>query len=144
MRISAKRLRYGLEAFDDLFGGRLKPYISTSRKLQDQLGLIHDLDVWVQFIPAFIEEERARIVNYFGSDRPLKRLLPGLLAFQNSRREMRAAAYADFLVQWAEIEAAKTWEEMLGLLNTPMDLESALRLLEAARAKNIPEEDNPA
>ena len=144
MRISAKRLRYALEAFDDLFGGRLKPYISTSRKLQDQLGLIHDLDVWVQFIPAFIEEERARIVNYFGSDRPLKRLLPGLLAFQNSRREMRAAAYADFLVQWAEIEAAKTWEEMLGLLNTPMDLESALRLLEAARTKNITEEDNPA
>ena len=139
MRISAKRLRYTLEAFDDLYGGRLKPFISTGRKLQDQLGLIHDLDVWIFFVPAFIEEERARIVGYFGSDGPLKRLLPGLLTFQKSRREMRDAAYAEFLVSWAEIEAAKTWEEMMRLLNTPMDLDSALRLLEAARAGQNPE-----
>jgi Uncharacterized conserved protein len=139
MRISAKRLRYTLEAFDDLYGGRLKPFISTGRKLQDQLGLIHDLDVWIFFVPAFIEEERARIVGYFGSDGPLKRLLPGLLTFQKSRREMRDAAYAEFLVSWAEIEAAKIWEEMMRLLNTPMDLDSALRLLEAARAGQNPE-----
>ena len=146
MRISAKRLRYTLEAFDDLFSGRLKPYISTGRKLQDQLGFIHDMDVWIQFVPAFIEEERARIVGYFGSDRPLKRLLPGLQAFQESRRGLREAAYAEFLVSWSEIEAAKTWEEMMRLLNTPMDLESALRLLEAARANNNPEAEpgNPA
>ncbi len=139
MRISAKRLRYTLEAFDDLFSGRLKPYISIGRKLQDQLGFIHDLDVWIQFVPAFIEEERGRIAGYFGSDRPLKRLLPGLLAFQNSRRELREAAYADFLVSWSEIESAKTWDEMIRLLNTPMDLESALRLLESARAQEKPE-----
>jgi hypothetical protein len=146
MRISAKRLRYTLEAFDDLFNGRLKTFISVVRKLQDQLGLIHDLDVWIQFVPAFIEEERARIVGYFGSDGPLKRLLPGLLAFQNSRQALREAAYNEFLASWAVIEAAKTWEEMMRLLNTPMDLESALRMLEAARSGNNPEAepDSPA
>ena len=146
MRISAKRLRYTLEAFDDLFNGRLKTFISVVRKLQDQLGLIHDLDVWIQFVPAFIEEERARIVGYFGSDGPLKRLLPGLLAFQNSRQALREAAYTEFLASWAVIEAAKIWEEMMRLLNTPMDLESALRMLEAARSGNNPEAepDSPA
>ena len=122
----------------------MKPYISTGRKLQDQLGSIHDLDVWIQLVPAFIEEERARIVGYFGSDGPLKRLLPGLLAFQNSRRGLREAAYADFLVSWSEIETAKTWEEMMRMLNTPMDLESALRLLEAARANSSLDNGGPA
>ncbi|HOG77893.1 MAG TPA: CHAD domain-containing protein [Anaerolineaceae bacterium] len=145
MRISAKRLRYTLEAFDDLYDGRLKPYLSTVRKMQDQLGLIHDLDVWIMYVPTFIEEERARIVGYFGTDHPLKRLLPGLTAFQNSRQVMRESAYIEFLGSWSEIEAAKTWEEMMRLLNTPMDLESALRLLESVRSANNPngEIDNP-
>jgi len=133
MRISAKRLRYAMETFEELYGGQLKPYITTARKLQDQLGAIHDLDVWIVMIPQFIEEEKTRILGYFGNPRPLRRLLPGLEAFRQSRIAQREAEYADFLKEWAKIEDAQTWDKLLKLINTPMDLEAAVQ------ARNVEE-----
>jgi CHAD domain-containing protein len=128
MRISAKRLRYAMETFEELYGGQLKPFIAIARKLQDQLGAVHDLDVRIAFIPQFIEEEKARIVGYFGNPRPLRRLLPGLEAFRISRGALREAAYSQFLKDWAQIEEDRTWDKLLELINTPLDLEAALRL----------------
>ena len=139
MRISAKRLRYAMETFEELYGGQLKPYITTARKLQDQLGAIHDLDVWIAFIPQFIEEEKARIVDYFGNPRPLRRLLPGLEAFRQSRITQREAEYADFLKEWAKIEDDQTWDKLLKLINTPMDLEAAVQ---AHKAEEKPQDNS--
>jgi hypothetical protein len=139
MRISAKRLRYAMETFEELYGGQLKPFITTARKLQDQLGAIHDLDVWIVMIPQFIEEERARIVGYFGNVRPLRRLLPGLETFRQSRIALREAGYANFLKEWAKIEEEQTWDKLLKLINTPMDLEAAVQ----ARKAEEKSQDNP-
>lgn len=130
MRISAKHLRYTMETFEELYGGQLKPYIAIARKLQDQLGAIHDLDVWIAFIPQFTDEEKERIVGYFGNPRPLRRLLPGLEAFRQSRITLREAAYTQFMKDWAKIEEEKTWDNLLKLINTPLDLESVLRARE--------------
>jgi len=127
MRISAKRLRYSLEAFEELYGEPLKPYISEVKKLQDVLGWIHDLDVWTEMIPVFIEEERQRILIYFGHDRPLKRLLPGLKAFAEQRRQLREAAYLDFLHIWIVQNEEGTWEALKKLIATPIDLEKAVQ-----------------
>ena len=138
MRISAKRLRYAMETFEELYGGQLKPYITTARKLQDQLGAIHDLDVWIVMIPQFIEEEKTRILGYFGNPRPLRRLLPGLEAFRQSRIAQREAEYADFLKEWAKIEDAQTWDKLLKLINTPMDLEAAVQ---ARKAEEKPQDN---
>jgi CHAD domain-containing protein len=131
MRISAKRLRYAMETFEDLYGGQLKPYITTARKLQDLLGTIHDLDVWIAFIPQFIEDEKTRIVDYFGNPRPLRRLLPGLEAFRQSHIDAREATYREFLADWAEIEKETTWNNLLKLINTPLDLEAVLRAIDS-------------
>ena len=139
MRISAKRLRYAMETFEELYGGQLKPYITTARKLQDQLGAIHDLDVWIAFIPQFIEEEKARIVDYFGNPRPLRRLLPGLEAFRQSRITLREAEYANFLKEWAKIEDDQTWDKLLKLINTPIDLEAAVQ---ARKAEEKPQDNS--
>ena len=139
MRISAKRLRYAMETFEELYGGQLKLYITTARKLQDQLGAIHDLDVWIVMIPQFIEEEKTRILGYFGNPRPLRRLLPGLEAFRQSRIAQREAEYADFLKEWAKIEDAQTWDKLLKLINTPMDLEAAVQ---ARKAEEKPQDNS--
>ncbi len=126
MRISAKRLRYSIEAFEDLYQDPIKPFISEVKKLQDALGLVHDLDVWIAFVPAFIEEERARIRAYFGHEGPLKRLLPGLNAFVDSRKALREGAYTDFLKTWDAQAEAKTWEKFKRLIATPINLENAM------------------
>ncbi len=126
MRISAKRLRYSIEAFEDLYQDPIKPFISEVKKLQDALGLVHDLDVWIAFVPAFIEEERERIRNYFGHEGPLKRLLPGLDAFAESRKAMREDAYTEFIKLWDAQSEAKLWDKLKKLIATPINLENAL------------------
>jgi CHAD domain-containing protein len=126
MRISAKRLRYSIEAFEDLYKDPIKPFISEVKRLQDALGLVHDLDVWIAFVPEFIEEERQRIRAYFGHEEPLRRLLPGLNAFTESRKTMREDAYDEFLRVWDAQSEAKFWERIKKLIATPINLENAL------------------
>ena len=130
MRISAKRLRYTMEAFADLYGANLKPFINQTRKFQDVLGEIHDADVWIEMIPRFIQEEQERITIYFGNPRPLKRLLPGLEAFQANRSAKRKADYQRFLEMWNKAEEEQLWEALLKLINAPLNLEVAMRALQ--------------
>lgn len=131
MRISAKRLRYTLETFENLYLGQLKSTINVMRDLQDFLGMIHDMDVWIEYIPVFIDEERNRIMTYFGHDRPLRRLLPGLEAFQHSKQVVRDETYTKFLVFWQQVKADGIWDKLLRLIQTPIDLEAAIRFREA-------------
>ncbi len=141
MRISAKRLRYTMEAFADLYGARLKPFINQTRKFQDILGDIHDTDVWIEMIPSFIQEEGERISIYFGNDRPLKRLLPGLEAFRVNRSEKRKVDYLKFLDMWAKAEEERVWDELLKLINAPLNLEVALRSLQQVENSQTPQEE---
>lgn len=129
MRISAKRLRYTMEAFADLYGSNLKPFINQVRRFQDVLGEIHDADVWIALIPRFIQEERERIEVYFGNDRPLRRLLPGLEAFKANRSEKRKADYQRFLEMWQQAEQEQVWGELLKLINAPLDIEAVMKAL---------------
>jgi hypothetical protein len=89
-------------------------------------GLVHDLDVWIAFVPEFIEEERQRIRAYFGHEEPLKTLLPGLNAFTESRKIMREDAYDEFLRVWDAQSEAKFWERIKKLIATPINLENAM------------------
>ncbi len=143
MRISAKRLRYTMEAFADLYGANLKAFINQTRKFQDILGDIHDADVWVGMIPHFIQEEEERISVYFGNARPLKRLLPGLEAFQANRTEKRKADYQRFLGMWGKAEEEHLWDELLKLINVPLNLEVALRSLQQLEASQVPQQESP-
>ncbi len=143
MRISAKRLRYTMEAFADLYGASLKPFINQTRKFQDMLGDIHDADVWIEMIPRFIQEEGERISIYFGNSRPLKRLLPGLEAFRVNRIEKRKADYLRFLAIWAKGEEEHLWEELLKLINAPLSLEVALHSMQQFENPQTPQEESP-
>lgn len=131
MRLSAKGLRYTLEVYDAIYEAHLVNFIQSMRLLQDSLGLIHDLDVWIEWIPKFIEDERKRIQDYFGNLRPLEPLLPGLEAFRNSCIARRDQAYYEFMVLWQNILSDNTWEELLKVINIPFDLNAAIQALES-------------
>lgn len=130
MRISAKHLRYTLEAFESLYGDEIKPFINQAKKLQDLLGSIHDADVWTDMIPKFIKEEEQRISTYFGHDRPLRRLLPGLKAFAENRRLSRAEDYQVFLQTWDKTLQEGVWEKLETLINAPLNIGEAIKLLQ--------------
>lgn len=56
MRIAAKRLRYGLEVFGELFGPYAPKAGKRAKDLQDLIGEIHDCDVMLPLVSEIIAE----------------------------------------------------------------------------------------
>lgn len=119
MRIAAKHLRYTLEIFSSLYADELKPYLKALRQTQEMLGEIHDCDVWMIYLPKFEEKERARALRYYGSDRPFRRLLPGLEAYLAERTATRDRLYAEFLQKWQTWRQEGLWDLLINEVSTP-------------------------
>jgi hypothetical protein len=111
MRIAAKRLRYILEVTGDAFG----PYagrnaVKATKDLQDLLGEIHDCDVQLPEVAAFLEELMAEDAAAAGADpkdlarTPHRRTYQGLVALQVHLRARRRVLFADFLEMWRDLE----------------------------------------
>ncbi|MCL4561900.1 MAG: CHAD domain-containing protein [Chloroflexi bacterium] len=119
MRIASKHLRYTMEVFATLYPGELKDPIQTSRKNQDLLGEIHDSDVWIAFLPGFIEQERLATQEFYGHLRGFRRLIPGILAYQEDRQQAREQFYADFVAFWRQQKEQKIWENLSAAIQIP-------------------------
>lgn len=115
LRKATKRVRYMLEMLDPLSGGALSDVADRFQALQDDLGAIHDCDVWIAEIPPFLARERERTVAYFGSPRPFARIVAGAEFLLDDRRAERSTLYGSFV---------KTWERELadGLFGRASDL----------------------
>ncbi len=124
MRIAAKRLRYTLETFAECYAGNLKPSLQTLRQAQDALGQIHDCDVWLEILPAFIQKEQQRTIRYFGHSRPLKRLLPGFDFFQQQQIAHRQQIYQQFLQSWKTWQEAQRWNALRETVAIPIASEA--------------------
>lgn len=112
MRIAAKRLRYALEVFEPLYAAELQDALELARKIQTDLGAIHDCDVWQQCLPEFLERERRRTENYFGAAGPLDIVTLGIERFRADRRRLRERLYADFLRFWRQTRQQKVWDRL--------------------------------
>ena len=129
MRIAGKHLRYTLEVFAPIYGHTLDPHVRAMKELQDLLGEIHDNDVWIAWLPKFIEKEQARIEDYFGNTGPLKRLLPGLKYLQEDRQQARVEGYQSFLTTWDTLKYENAWAVLKQIIKAPVDIEAALSQL---------------
>lgn len=118
MRICAKFLRYEMEIFDSVVGGGFKPFIQVVKKAQEMLGLLHDCDVWLAYIPDFIEQEKKKMMNYLGHLRGFKSIRKGLQMLFDERNETRACAYAEFVEYWKIQTHAHTWETLYNYTDT--------------------------
>lgn len=126
MRIVGKHLRYTMEIFAPIYRNALNPHIQAMKDLQDLLGEIHDNDVWIAWLPKFIEKEQARIEDYFGNKGPLKRLLPGLHHFMEDRQYVRDQKYQAFLSTWETLEYENAWSVLNEIIKAPISIEAAL------------------
>jgi len=112
MRIAAKRLRYTMEICDLACEGQLAPFIKGVKKVQTFLGDVHDCDVWVADIEAFMERERLRTIDYFGHHRPFLRLRPGLSLLRAEREAHRRRTFAELAAYWKTLEEDGFWDQM--------------------------------
>jgi CHAD domain-containing protein len=119
MRISAKHLRYTMEVFAPIYSSKLKAPLQTLKKTQDYLGVIHDCDVWSQFLPQFFEKERQRTIDYYGNAGPFNFLQPGLEYFQQDRRKARQDYYEKFVADWIAWKADDVWGELARSIQIP-------------------------
>jgi len=117
MRIAAKRLRYVLEVTGPCFGPYAETAIKLVKELQDLLGEIHDCDVQLPEVAAFLDElagaDAAEVVaRTTGEDVdpatlrevPNRSAYAGLVALQVHLRARRDHLFARFEELWADAE----------------------------------------
>ncbi len=119
MRIAAKRLRYTMEICQPVYEGRLDEFVKVVKRLQTQLGDIHDCDVWVEDLEAFLGEERRRTVAYFGHGRPFRQIEPGLEFFREERRSRREELFGRLVDDWQQLNHAGVWEALVRTVQSP-------------------------
>ncbi len=125
MRIAGKHLRYTLEIFSSLYGKPLLPHLSVMKELQDQLGDIHDIDVWIGWLPKFIDQERARVEAYFGHPGPFDDLLPGIQHLIEDRATARRDRYDALITLWETLTYERAWSVLRDIVKAPLDFEAA-------------------
>lgn len=118
MRIAAKRLRYVLEVFGDLFGPYAPTAAKRTRQLQDLIGEIHDCDVMLPRIHAIIDElecaDVRAVLDAAGPDAddlapqvtassPYAGTWRGLHTLATHLAARRALLFERFLVRWSEL-----------------------------------------
>ena len=98
MRIYAKKLRYTMEAFAPLYKNKLAKEIKTITAFQDVLGEMHDCDVWVDYIPKFIDKTKTKIKSK-GKEDPAKfeKALSNFLAYIKGQKSYH---YNQFVRLW--------------------------------------------
>jgi CHAD domain-containing protein len=116
MRIAAKHLRYTLEVFAPVLGPDAQPAVRAAKGLQELLGRIHDADVRVQLLGRFLEDERARTIEYFGDDRGMTAIERGVDALCADVARQRDDAYEAFVGFWRLSQRYATWETLRGLV----------------------------
>lgn len=122
LRIAAKKLRYtmevGVPVFEDLLAGAIK----AVKRLQSFLGDIHDCDVWIANLGAFIEQERERTVAYFGHARPFTRFQPGLEFLRAERTSHRRQVFAELVEYWQRLDDERLWSDLETMLETYVEI----------------------
>jgi CHAD domain-containing protein len=130
MRIAAKHLRYTMEIFAPLFPGELSDWLQPVRQAQEQLGVIHDCDMWIDFLPQFLDSEHELSQNYYGHSRTHYRIIPGILNFQQNRQEIRNQTYQQFVAFWDSLQEIRLWQRLLDYLseNYPVEMVSTVQI----------------
>ncbi len=112
MRIAAKRMRYTLELFAPLVKDGYKNWLKPLKEIQDLLGYVHDCDVWIEFIPGFLQEEKALTKAYFGNLTGFKKVVPGVEVFLENRKADRNRRYQEFNLIWHRSTGKNIWEKL--------------------------------
>ncbi len=101
LRIAAKRLRYTLELFRDVYGTMGGRLIEHVKAMQEELGEVHDHDVRLDLIAAELASLDARDDGEAVPGAPDPRV--GLAALSRRETGLRREHYQTFCAQWRRL-----------------------------------------
>lgn len=133
MRIHAKKLRYTMESFAQLYKNKLSEEIETIKTFQDVLGEMHDCDVWTQYIPKFIQETNPKTKPEQKKKAGNTKAQKPLLNFLNYVKRKRKEHYLEFVRLWDENKKKDFFVQLRKTINaefTAKDQEKIKRVLE--------------
>lgn len=102
MRKAAKTLRYEMEIFKPVYGDDFKEAVKTVKKIQSELGEIRDCDVWIDFLPDFIEKEEKFTQSFYGHKRGFGAIKDAVMNLYKDRKSTRDKLYKNFLKIWEQ------------------------------------------
>jgi acetylornithine deacetylase len=120
MRISAKRLRYTLELFREVFGGDGARQLAAIKEIQEALGQIHDHDGRIVLVAtelATLEPETGERQWEGGRGGDPR---PGLLAMLAREQDERTTAYRRFREVWDRFARDGMREDLVALSAQPV------------------------
>lgn len=112
LRIAAKRLRYTLELFRDVFAAPGERLVGHVKAMQEELGEVHDHDVRLELVAAELADLDARDSHSDASGSGDPRV--GLAALNIRESAARREHYLAFRSLW-EIHAAAMRTELVSL-----------------------------
>lgn len=118
MRIAAKRLRYTVEICRPMYAGRLDGVLEAIKQVQSLLGDIHDCDIWVQQLEAFVAKQAKRFRALYGGLGPLAALRAGIDYLRDQRRARRQELFATLVQYWQELTTEGLWDRLAEAVRT--------------------------
>ncbi len=114
LRKGMKQLRYTLETLQPVYP-EFDEHINNAKSIQDSLGLIHDCDVWMSDLPAYIKKERKKTRDYYGNLSAFRFLMPGFLHLIADRQKIRSAEYNTFIAKWEKLKEMDYWNKVINI-----------------------------
>jgi CHAD domain-containing protein len=111
LRIAMKNLRYTTELFQPIYP-QLETSITTMKKFQDDLGEIHDYDVWLEDLDRFLSEEKQRINKFYGQSGPFNFIKPGITYLIDEIKNRKLKTHEKFLERWNEQFQNQFWANL--------------------------------
>lgn len=111
LRIAMKNLRYTTELFNPIYP-QLDSFIATMKKFQDDLGEIHDFDVWLTDLDRFLDEEKQRIIKFYGQSGPFNFIKPGITYLSDEIKKRKLITHEKFLERWNEQFQNQFWANL--------------------------------
>lgn len=116
LRIAAKRLRYAVEVCRPAYSGRIDEVLDAIKQVQTLLGAIHDCDVWVAYLDAYLENQQKRIIRSYGHPGPLDRLRVGIDGLKRDRQAERDQLFEQLVAYWRDLSEHGFWDALVELV----------------------------
>lgn len=111
LRIAVKNLRYTVELYQPVLP-QLDSFVSTFKKFQDDLGVIHDCDVWLAELDKFLKNETKRIKEFYGQTGPINFIKPGIVDLKEKLLNKKIDIHNQFLNRWNEEYQNQFWTKL--------------------------------